>query len=127
MGSHLNDENFYIYFDPQQKYVSLSSIGNKVERLLPDDLKNKEIRIFYAEEISKTWPKLFILTEDNLFYSEYLDNLSLKILKLKFDFKTFKDTDYKFRDYQKIIEINKVGALKTILINQENWLLNLIN
>lgn len=126
MGSHHRDENFYIYFDPQQKYVDIPK-NKEIKRIESIELKEKQIRFFYAEQTFKTWPKLFILTEDNLFYSEYLDNLTLKILKLKYNFKTFKDSDYKFRDYQKITEISKEEALKVKLIEQENWLVNLLS
>ena len=47
-------------------------------------------RFFYAQEAYRTWPKLYVLTEDGTLYSEYLDYMQpAKDIK-KVDFVTFK-------------------------------------
>ena len=78
-------------------------------------------RFFYAKPIEKTWPKLFILTLDGLFYSEYLHYNKISYVEEQFDFFLFNESDYIFGGYQSIKEISKDEALSFELIEQENW------
>jgi hypothetical protein len=79
-------------------------------------------RFFYAATSFNTWPKLFVLTEDGRFYCEYLDYMRPAPIDLKFDFNTFKVEDYKWGNYQTIVEIDEAKAKSTMLTRQANWI-----
>tara|TARA_Y100000589_G_C27175001_1_gene638330 strand:- start:1090 stop:1761 length:672 start_codon:yes stop_codon:yes gene_type:complete len=78
-------------------------------------------RLFKADAIYKTWPKIYILTEDGLLYSEYLDYLKPSVDKQNFSFDSFSENDYSFGDYQKLSEIDEKTARKFRLVQQDNW------
>jgi hypothetical protein len=86
-----------------------------------------KVRFFYANAVYATWSKLFVLTEDNVFYSEYKNHNKISKIELKFDFSLFNETDYQFRGYQSIIEISQEKALSTTLRAQSNWILSYLN
>lgn len=78
-------------------------------------------RFFLAEAIYRTWPKLFVLTEDGLLYSEYKEfNNNAKVEK-QFDFDTFRSEDYNWGGYQTLVEIDKSIAISYKLTKQKNW------
>lgn len=79
-------------------------------------------RFFYAAQSFNTWPKLFVLTENERFYCEYLDFMKPARVDLKFDFNNFKAEDYKWGGYQTIIEIDEVKAKSIELTRQGNWI-----
>lgn len=79
-------------------------------------------RFFYAEACFKTWPKLFVLTEDSRFYCEYLDFMKPATVDLRFDFDNFKASDYKWGDYQSMVEVDENQAKSMDLIQQVNWI-----
>lgn len=79
-------------------------------------------RFFYAPECYNTWPKLFVLSEDGKFYCEYLHYMKPTIIELKFDFNSFKAEDYKWDNYQKLVEIDERDAKSKTLTRQQNWI-----
>ncbi len=78
-------------------------------------------RFFYGAATHNTWPKVFVLTEDGRFYSEFLTFMKLVMLEKNFDFISFKVDDYKWGGYQSIVEIDEIKAKSIILISQSNW------
>ena len=78
-------------------------------------------RFFKAEAIYRTWPKIYVLTDDGVLYSEYLDFLKETKDKQSFDFDSFRENDYSFGGYQKLIEFDENSARKFRLHQQENW------
>lgn len=124
MGSHLNDDVFYKFFD-----TSINKTDFELLRLKKGEVDNLKIRFFYAPEVGKIWPKIFILTEKGKFYSEYLFYSRKSVISLKFNFQTFKPEDYIFKygkTNQHLIEISKEEALKVYLKEQKNWLRELV-
>ena len=87
----------------------------------------KHIRFFYAEQSYRTWPKLFVLTEDGNFYCEYLNYHNPTIFKEQFDYSSFEATTFKWNGYQSIVEIDQNTAIRKNLKNQANWILKYIN
>ncbi|MCU4177316.1 hypothetical protein [Carboxylicivirga sp. N1Y90] len=79
-------------------------------------------RFFYGAETHNTWPKLFVLTENNKFYCEYLDYMQPTTINETFDFKSFKAEDYTWGGYQSIVEIDESTAKKKVLTRQPNWI-----
>ena len=84
-------------------------------------------RFFKADAIYRTWPKIYILTEDGILYSEYLDYLKTVVYKQKKKFDSFSEDDYSFREYQKLSEINEKTARKFRFIQQDNWVDSYLN
>jgi len=84
-------------------------------------------RFFYAAAVYRTWPKLFVLTSDGVFYCEYLDHWNKKVIREKFNYYNFTPFGYKCHGYQPIVEIDEATALKTILNNQQNWISRYLN
>ncbi|WP_282037875.1 hypothetical protein [Saccharicrinis aurantiacus] len=78
-------------------------------------------RFFYADETHRTWPKLFVLTENGRFYCEYLDYMNPAKVDLKFDYANFKAEDYLWSGYQSIVEIDEQKAISIPLTRQANW------
>ncbi|WP_270817959.1 hypothetical protein [Aeromonas sp. Y318-3] len=80
-------------------------------------------RFFYAAEVYRTWPKLFVLTSNGVFYCEYLENMQNKTIRKEgFNYYNFSPFTYKCHGYQPIVEIDEDTALKTRLVRQENWI-----
>lgn len=84
-------------------------------------------RFFYAAQAFSTWPKLFVLSEDGRFYSEFLNYNRPVQVDRKFDFNTFKAEDYKWGGYQTIVEIDEATAKSKRLTRQANWIERYIN
>ena len=42
-------------------------------------------RFFYTPQSFKTWPNLYVLTEDGFLYFEYLDHMTLAIIRKQVD------------------------------------------
>lgn len=85
-------------------------------------------RFFEAPEVMvkgfNTWQKLFVLTEDNILYCEYLEwNNPAKVIK-EFDYKNFNASDYSWGrgEFQHLREIDYETARNIKLINQKNWI-----
>jgi len=85
------------------------------------DLKMKA-RFFYAPAAYRTWPKLYVLTEDGTLYCEYLDYMqpAKDIKQVNFD--NFKAEDYQFGGYQPLEEISYEVAKAKSLKRQSNWI-----
>jgi hypothetical protein len=83
-------------------------------------------RFFYAEECNKTWPKLFVLTDDGVLYCEYLEHFEPTIYRKQVNYSIFDASTFKWSGYQSIVEVDKNTALNTNLTKQKNWILNYI-
>lgn len=104
-----------------------ASIGEiKHERDNNVGIDMKKIRFFYAEKIHNTWPKLFVLTEDDTLYSEYLDNYNRTVFKEHINYSSFDVLTFRWNGYQPLVEIDLNTAVSTNLTNQPNWILNYI-
>lgn len=79
-------------------------------------------RFFYAAGVYRTWPKLFVLTSDGIFYCEYLEYLNKATIRENFNYYSFEPFTYRCHGYQPIVEIDEDTALKTRLVRQENWI-----
>lgn len=80
-------------------------------------------RYFYAEPAYNTWKKLFVLTEDDILYCEYLDhNAPAKIIRKNTCFSNFKASDYSWGGYQSLVEVDYNTLSNTVLTNQSNWI-----
>lgn len=84
-------------------------------------------RFFFAPQIHNTWPKLYVLTQDGVLFSEYLENMSISYDYQYVDFEEFKSIDYKFKGYQSLQEIDYSDAISKTLVNQANWVNKYIN
>jgi hypothetical protein len=84
-------------------------------------------RFFYATGIYSTWPKLFVLTEDGRFYSEYLVDMRRNKFEKQFDFESFKASDYVWGGYQYLTEISLEEAIGVQLNYQANWINSYLN
>ncbi|GHF02950.1 hypothetical protein [Thalassotalea profundi] len=84
-------------------------------------------RFFYAKESHKTWPKLFVLSNDGVLYCEYLDHYNPTVFKEQVEYSTFDADKFKWNGYQTIVEIDRNTAVETKLTKQPNWVLNYIN
>jgi hypothetical protein len=84
-------------------------------------------RYFYAKAVYNTWRKLFVLTEDNVLYCEYLNYMvPAKIIK-KASFENFKATDYKWNNYQTLEEVDYDRIINIKLTSQNNWIDSYLN
>lgn len=127
---HPSYDHFFNEWDKYKKQLQshssldlLTHIGALNTKLINDKyLLKMKARFFYGAACYSTWPKLFVLTEDGRFYSEYLSYNRPARVDLKKDFHDFKATDYKWSDYQSIVEIDEVTAKSKTLINQTNWI-----
>jgi hypothetical protein len=90
-------------------------------------VKTMNIRFFYASNAHNTWPKIFVLTEDGKFYSEYLNFMKPAVVNEKFEFISFKAEDYKWGGYQAIVEIDEKVAKSKVLKRQVNWVERYLN
>jgi hypothetical protein len=84
-------------------------------------------RFFYGAATHNTWPKLFVLSENGIFYCEYLDYMKPATINETYDFNTFKAEDYKWDGYQSIKEIDESTAKSKTLTRQTNWVGQYIN
>lgn len=84
-------------------------------------IRTINFRFFYAPYIHRTWPKIYVLSEDGILYSKYLFKYNISIDTKHFNFENFKESDYSYNGYQKMHQISFDDAVKTNLINQSNW------
>ena len=77
-------------------------------------------RFFYAPAAYRTWPKLYVLTEDGTLYCEYLEFMRPATDIKHVDYNSFKADDYKFDGYQPIKEVTYEEAVATTLTRQIN-------
>ncbi|MCL1143219.1 DUF1643 domain-containing protein [Shewanella gaetbuli] len=94
---------------------------NDITHMLNMVSAKKTFRFFYAKKTYNTWPKLFVLSDDGVLYSEYLNHNKLTIYKESVSCSGFDDNQFKWEGYQPIVEINRGEALCTRLTNQVNW------
>lgn len=80
-----------------------------------------KIRFFYAPAVYQTWSKLYVLTEDGVLHSKYLNFMRPAIDERIVDFESFKATDYSWKGYQGLQEIDSETAKSTNLTRQRNW------
>lgn len=99
----------------------LKQIGSINTEQINNKYKTMKARFFYGAATHNTWPKIFVLTEDGKFYSEYLDYMKPAEVNKTFDFETFKAQDYKWGGYQSIEEIDETTAKNKTLTRQSNW------
>ena len=59
-------------------------------------------RFFYAEHTYNTWSKIFVLTDDGVLYSEYLDFMNPSTIRKLVNFNSFNASDYSYDGYQTI-------------------------
>lgn len=79
-------------------------------------------RFFYAPHKFKTWPKLYVLTEDGKLYCEFLNYMRPDTDIKNVDFENFKASDYQPQGYQDLQEISNEEALRKTLTRQANWI-----
>lgn len=71
-----------------------------------------------------TWKKLFVLTEDNVLYCEYLEfKEPAKVIK-QFDFQSFKASHYSWGrgEFQHMFETDYESIINEKLSCQKNWI-----
>ena len=93
-----------------------------------NDPLNMKIRFFVADGIHKTWPKIAVLTEDGVLYSEYLAWMKPVVFRKEgFEFESFKSEDFAFGEeehgnaYQPLREVGYEEAANFQLNSQGNW------
>lgn len=84
-------------------------------------------RFFYApymlhEKGTETWPKLFVLTDDDVLYCEYLFYMEQAFISKSFNFESFKANHYSYEGYQHLEEISYQRAQREVLTQQGNWI-----
>lgn len=131
-----NNKNIYNYLPKELKSdnVFTEELLNKNSEIITyinkynDRYKKPEFKVkiinfkfFYAPYIYRTWPKIYVLSEDGILYSKYLFKYNYSEDTKQFNFVDFKESDYSYGGYQKMHEISFDVALKTNLISQSNW------
>ena len=84
-------------------------------------------RFFYAAACYRTWPKLYVLTEDGKLFSRYLDYMQPTTDSQSVNYNTFKASDYSYEGYQGLKEIDYQTAISKTLTRQPNWVESYIN
>jgi hypothetical protein len=80
-------------------------------------------RFFYAAPIFTNSPKLMVLTEDSVLYSEHRDFEVINVeRKENVSFTEFEIKDFENEDYPVILEINYAEAREMPLLGQPNWI-----
>lgn len=80
-------------------------------------------RFFYAAPIFTNSPKLLVLTDDSVLYSEHRDFEVINVERsTDVNFDNFKIADYESEDYPVILEINYAEAREMPLLGQPNWI-----
>lgn len=123
---YLQFEKEWNRFKGQLSYESSLDLLKQIGRINTEKINKKyksmNARFFYGAATHNTWPKLFVLTEDGKFYSEYLDYMKPARVNENFDFETFNAQDYKWDGYQSIVEIDQSTAKTKTLTRQSNWI-----
>ncbi len=80
-------------------------------------------RFFYAAPIFTNSPKLMVLTEDQILYSEHREYEVTKVeKKANINFDGFSEKDYESEDYPILLEIGYTEAKEMPLAGQANWI-----
>jgi len=80
-------------------------------------------RFFYAAPIFTNSPKLMVLTDDSVLYSEHRDFEVINVERqTDVSFTEFEIKDYENEDYPIILEINYAEAREMPLLGQPNWI-----
>jgi hypothetical protein len=115
-------------FDRQDRKQT-KKFNEAMERYMNKPINEKiAARYFLAPEVKEnglnTWTKLFVLTEDNILYCEYLEYMRPALVKKNFDFKEFKASDYSWGAgrFQHLQEIDYKTAQNIVLERQANWI-----
>ena len=80
-------------------------------------------RFFYAAPIFANSPKLMVLTDDSVLYSEHRDFEVINVeRKTGVSFDKFNVTDFETEDYPVLLEISYQEAKEMPLNGQPNWI-----
>lgn len=80
-------------------------------------------RFFYAAPIFSNSPKLMVLTDDSVLYTEHREFEVIKVEKLTdVNFRDFIEKDYENEDYPVLLEIGYEEARNMPLAGQANWI-----
>ena len=80
-------------------------------------------RFFYGAPIFTNSPKLMVLTEDGILYSEVKEYEVTKIEKFEnVSYSNFSEKDYENEDYPVLLEIGHQEAREMPLAGQPNWI-----
>jgi hypothetical protein len=80
-------------------------------------------RFFYAAPIFSNSPKLMVLTDDAVLYTEHREFEVIKVEKQSdVDFNNFVEKDYENEDYPVLLEIGYEEARNMPLAGQANWI-----
>jgi hypothetical protein len=80
-------------------------------------------RFFYAAPIFTNSPKLLVLTEDEVLYSEHREYEVIKVEKnTNVSFDGFSEKDFESEDYPILLEIGYKEAKEMPLAGQANWI-----
>ena len=80
-------------------------------------------RFFYAAPIFSNSPKLMVLTDDAVLYTEHREFEVIKVEKqADVDFHNFIEKDYENEDYPVLLEIGYEEARNMPLAGQANWI-----
>lgn len=80
-------------------------------------------KFYYAAPIFTNVPKLIVVTEDGVLYSEHKEYDVLKIdRKTNINFTTFSESDYECEEYPVLLEITYQEAREMPLNGQSNWI-----
>lgn len=80
-------------------------------------------RFFYAAPVFNNSPKLLVLTEDSVLYSEHRDFEVIRVERQTgFDFYNFDFSEHETEDYPIILEISYDEARDMPLNGQPNWI-----
>lgn len=80
-------------------------------------------RFFYAAPIFTNSPKLMVLTEDNILYSEIKEYEMVNIERVSdVSFATFSEKEFENEDFPVLLEIGYNEAKDMPLAGQPNWI-----
>jgi hypothetical protein len=80
-------------------------------------------RFFYAAPVFTNSPKLLVLTEDSVLYSEHRDFEVVRVERQTgFNFSDFDLSEHETEDYPIVLEISYEEAREMPLNGQPNWI-----
>ena len=120
---------WHLQIDEDELQVSEPEPEPEPESQSPKSSHDMKVRFFIADAVHRTWPKLAVLTEDGVLYSEYLAWMKPVVFRKEgFDFNLFKCEDFSFgaeehgNSYQSIREVEYNEAVNFQLNSQQNWI-----
>ena len=85
-------------------------------------------RFFYAAPIFTNSPKLMVLTDDSVLYSEHREYEVTKVEKTtEVNFENFNVSEYENEDFPILLEIDYKEARDMPLASQANWIERYVN